>query len=97
MKTIVIYQIKNIHDCPYSFMSWESAKDKFNMNDYEEVAIFEYKKDLENDDLLERIYILGNNGSLQQEFKMHSISMSDIIEIDGKKYYTDTFGFAEVK
>ena len=97
MASIVIYQVEDIEKCDYAFRSWETAKDKFNMDDYKEVAMFEYKKDLETDELLERIFILGNNGTLQKDFIMHSISVSDIIEIDGKKYYTDSFGFQEVQ
>ena len=40
---------------------------------------------------------MGNDGTIQQVFRrMRSISVSDIIEIDGTKYYVDSFGFREI-
>ena len=31
------------------------------------------------------------------DFKGHSLSVSDIVELDGKCYYCDSFGFVELK
>ena len=31
------------------------------------------------------------------DFKGHSLSVSDIVELDGKFYYCDSFGFVELK
>lgn len=95
MKTVKIYQIKNTRECPYSFMSWDYAGGKFNMNDYNMVATIELDGD--DIDILNKVWDDGNNRTLQKDFKMRSVSMSDIIEIDGKKNYVDTFGFVEVR
>ena len=31
------------------------------------------------------------------DFKGHSLSVSDIVELDGKYYYCDSFGYVELK
>ena len=95
---IRIYQTSNRK---YSFMNYEFAKENgFDLKDYEMVAEF-YKEVYEPDfRILESIYDLGNRGFIQavcnNEF-MRSISVSDIIELDGRKYFVDSFGFKEVK
>ena len=95
---IRIYQIpfEKLHDVKYSFMNWEYARDKFNINDYELVAEWQGNVDRDScEEYLERIFSLGNNGTLQNlvNNKMRSISMSDVIEIDGIRWYCDTCGF----
>lgn len=97
MKEIIIYQTDNRD---YSFMPWEYAKEKFNMNDYQEVLYYTYDGDLENEDLLNKIFNDGNNGKLHNQFpdnRFRSLSVSDIVEIDGIKYYIDSFGFKELE
>lgn len=96
MRSIRIYQIKNVAECKYSFMSWDYAQDKCKMDDYEMVAEFEMDEK-EYPCLLDILWIKGNNGELQKIYKMRSISVSDIIEIDGAKHYVDRFGFKEVE
>ena len=96
-KNIKIYQTNNRD---YRFMNYEFAIDHgFKMSDYDVVAEF-YKEVYEPDwRVLESIFDLGNRGFIQavcnNEF-MRSISVSDVIEIDGKKYFVDSFGFKEV-
>ena len=80
MKEIIIYQTYNRD---YSFMPWEYAKEKFNINDYQEVLYFTYDGDLENEDLLNKIFNDGNNGKLHNQFpdnKFRSLSVSDIVD-----------------
>lgn len=95
MKKVNIYQIKEIGECKYAFMSWDYAKDYYNIEDYKLVASFDVNDDYFS--LLDYIWHIGNNGELQKKFIMRSVSMSDIIEVDGVKYYVDTFGFEEIK
>ena len=81
-------------------MPWEYAEEKFNMNDYQEVLYFTYDGDLENEDLLNKIFNDGNNGKLHNQFpdnRFRSLSVSDVIEVDGIKYYIDSFGFKELE
>ena len=97
MKEIIIYQTNNRD---YSFMPWEYAEEKFNMNDYQEVLYFTYDGELENEDLLNKIFNDGNNGKLHNQFpdnRFRSLSVSDIVEVDGIKYYIDRFGFKELE
>ena len=54
-----------------------------------------------SNDILEEVFTSGNIGGLRQrmaEFYDHarSISVSDIIELDGTKYYCNPCGFAKV-
>ena len=89
MRKVRVYQTSNRD---YVFMSWEWSQKYFNFNDYKLVAEF----DNDYDDL-EGIFQLGNNGKLKsQGFKMRSISVSDIIEIDGVKYFVNDIGFVEL-
>ena len=83
----------------YTFMSYDYAKDVIDMEDYQLVAKYtDFDEINEEDDykLLDTIYWLGNNGTLQQIWKMRSISISDIIEIGEVKYYVDSFGFKKI-
>lgn len=98
MKSVKIYQINATRECPYSFMSWDYAVDKFNMEDYRKVAEFDYPFSIDDNKILDEIWCLGNNGELQSRFPgMYSVSVSNIIEIDDHKYYVDSFGFKEVQ
>ena len=45
---------------------------------------------------LENIFIRFNHNH-PEGFKGHSLSVSDVVEIDGKYYYCDSFGFKEVE
>ena len=89
MREVKIYQTNNRD---YVFMNWEWSEKYFDINDYELVL----NVNLEVEDL-EEIFRLGNNGELKKyNYYMRSISVSDIIEVDGKKYFVDSFGFKEV-
>ena len=91
MKRVKVYQTDNYK---YRFMNWNWSEKYFNLNDYTLVAEFNAE---DNESDLEAIYRMGNDGTIQQVFrKMRSISVSDIIEIDGTKYYVDSFGFREI-
>lgn len=97
MKSVKIYQINATRECPYSFMSYDYAKSMLNMEDYRKVAEYEVPND-DDQDILNQVWNEGNDGTLQLRFPgMYSVSMSNIIEIDDKKYYVDTFGFKEVE
>ncbi len=94
MKKIKIFQA-NIN-CGYVFMDCEYAQDKLNIRDYKLVAEFDDDDNNEDITILNKLWNIGNDGTLQQTYRMRSISMSDILEIDCTKYYVDTFGFKEI-
>ena len=92
MKEIILYQLKD--GVSYRFMNYNYSKDLINMEDYEEVLYFT------SDSSLEEIFIQGNNGALHNAYpdvRFHSISVSDIIEVDGEKYFVDSFGFQKLE
>lgn len=92
-KDVTIYQCKA--QAGYCFMNYDFAKDKIKMGDYNKVADFRMK--IEDDDaVLETLFIEGNNGYLQEQYPMRSISVSDIIQIDKTKYFVDSFGFKKL-
>ena len=95
-----VYQIKNIGDCNYAFMGYDNAEGKINRDDYQLVVQGEEYKYDNVYTILENIFREGNNGNLQRTetllAPMRSISVSDVIGIDGKYYYIDSFGFKEI-
>lgn len=90
MEEVKIYQIKDFENCPYTFMSWRFAGKFFDINDYELV----YSYEDENPDLEEIFFKF--NMERPEDFTGHSLSVSDVVEVNGKKYYVDSFGFKEI-
>lgn len=71
---------------------------KVDLNNYNEV----YTDDLyssifsKNIDILEEIYQKFNVGQKPESYKGHSLSVSDIVVLDGVNYYVDSFGFIKL-
>ena len=71
---------------------------KVDLNNYNEV----YEDDLyssifsKNIDILEEIYQKFNIGQKPESYKGHSLSVSDIVVLDGVNYYVDSFGFIKL-
>lgn len=81
-------------------MRYTFAKEKgFNETDYEIVYEGKIKtNDIAPFDLrlaLEDLFYTFNMDR-PKDFKGHSMSVSDIVELNGKKYYCDSFGFKEI-
>lgn len=97
MKKVNIYQLKDGRTREYGFMTYKWAlAHGFNLDDYELVAEMYNDDEREDERILDRVWLFGNDGTYQKSFKMRSVSVSDIIEIDGTKYYVDSFGFKEI-
>lgn len=94
---IKIYQIKDVEKTMYAFREYDEKL--FSMDDYEEVLSETYSTHLDGENIFEIYHMLGNNGVLQSrtDKKMHSLSVSDIIEVDGTKYYIQNIGYKEIK
>ena len=89
MKNIKIYQTDNRD---YVFMNWEWSEKYFDINDYK--LVLEINLDVYD---CEEVFEKGNDGTLKKYNPyMRSISVSDVIELDGKKYFVDGWGFKEV-
>ena len=71
---------------------------KVDLNNYNKV----YGDDLyssifsKNIDILEEIYQKFNMGQKPESYKGHSLSVSDIVVLDGVNYYVDSFGFIKL-
>ncbi len=77
-----IYQV-DPKTCDYAFEWWDWAKDRFNFKDYKLVyeGEIEYKKDDGVNDILEKLFVMFNTCH-PADFKGHSLSISDIVELD---------------
>lgn len=98
----VIYQIKDIEACEYAFRDYDPKK--FNFKDYDKVYNHDISDELTDDktfdtELCEKLFEIFNINK-PADFKGHSLSVSDIIEInsDGhrKLYYCNSFGWKRI-
>ena len=90
-----IKQIKDVENCAYAFKHYEWAKNVIDLNDYE--VVYDGELDyLEMPNALEELFEIFNI-KRPEDFKGRSMSISDIVEIDGKNYYCDFVGWKELK
>lgn len=92
-----IYQVDSTkHE--YLFEPYRRVKDHFSIDNYKLVYEDDYNIELENIDMkyiLEDLYKIFNIAR-PKDFKGHSLSVSDVIEINENKYYCDSFGFVKL-
>ena len=95
MVTVSIYQIKDTSNCDYAFRDYEESADKINLADYDMVATIDLP---DSDSILDIVFMYGNTDKSKFNMikPMRSISVSDIIEYNGTKYYVDDTGFKEL-
>lgn len=90
-----LYQIKDWENNPYIFRGFNTAqKCRFSLNDYEVVYSGEVPDD-EVEKVLEDFFTLFNVYH-PQDFTGRSMSISDIVELEGEYYYTESFGFKKI-
>ena len=94
------YKILQLKDknC-YRFMDYDYAQEhNFSIDDYTIVYEDEYTNFKEHDEeyILEDLFMLFNVRR-PQDFQGYSLSVSDIIELDGVKYYCETCGWRKLK
>ena len=90
-----IKQIKDVENCAYAFKHYEWAKNVIDLNDYE--VVYEGELDYpEMPNALEELFEIFNV-KRPKDFERRSMSISDIVEIDGKNYYCDFVGWEELK
>ena len=68
---------------------------EFNIENYKQV--YDGNIDAEENviETLEKIYLMFNL-SKPNDFHGHSLSISDVVELDGEKYYVERFGWKKV-
>ena len=90
-----IKQIKDVENCAYAFKRYEWAKNVLDLDDYE--VVYEGELDCpEMPNALEELFEIFNN-KRPKDFERRSMSISDVVEIDGKNYYCDFVGWEELK
>lgn len=106
MKHFIIYQLpdnddkalRHIRFLPYSLIKKSGIILNYQM--YEPIYIGEINsiKTETNDiiELAEAIYVRFN-GDIPDNFKGHSLSVSDVIVIHGRAFYVDSIGFVELE
>ncbi len=90
-----IKQIKDVDNCEYAFKHYNWCKDQIDLDDYKVV----YEGELEYPEMLNALEELFEIFNIRrpEDFKGRSMSVSDIVEIDGKNYYCDAAGWVELK
>ena len=90
-----IKQIKDVENCAYAFKRYEWAKNVLDLDDYE--VVYEGELDYpEMPNALEELFEIFNVRR-PKDFERRSMSISDVVEIDGKNYYCDFVGWEELK
>lgn len=95
MLQYTIYQLPGTH--PALFLSYDYAKKNggVNMSDYQKVYSGEIPGNSENE-ILEKLYMIFNVNH-PEGFTGHSLSISDIVELEGKGFYfCDTIGWVKI-
>ena len=81
----------------YSFMGYDYAKAHgLSLDDYQTVYEGDDPCTTTIDAFLEGLFTKFNLHK-PEDFRGHSMSVSDIVEVDGKMYYCDSVGFTEMK
>ena len=101
---IMQYKIKQItqqtreeKDIRYFLLWYDSAVKKgFNLDDYTTVYEGETAYSDDVNETLENIFFVFNQ-SIPKDFYGHSLSVSDIIELDGVNSYVDSVGFVKLE
>lgn len=88
-------QIKDVENCSYVFSSFNFARQKgFSLYDYEVV----YEGVIEDYSLeytLEKLFEIFNTFP-PEGFEGRSMSVSDVVELEGVYYYCDHIGFKKI-
>lgn len=88
------------------YRDYDMIKDQFDLSLYSiiyEDKNFSHVNPLNNESfnediyqLLDHIFTIFNIGKKPENYKGHSLSVSDIVEIDGVMYYVDGIGFEKL-
>lgn len=97
-----ILQLKSTPELRNYMFTSMSLLEKLNLkvdpNNYNEVYVDDLYSSIfsKNIDILEEIYQKFNMGQKPESYKGHSLSVSDIVVLDGVNYYVDSFGFIKL-
>lgn len=94
-RNISIRQLKKVD---YLFFGYEYMKEHnfpIDLGNYRDAYTFSMESDKEDDDLLEDLYARFQF-TKPEGYKGHSVSVSDIISLDGVNYFVDRIGFVKL-
>ena len=92
-----ILQLKYEKHRAYGFMDYEWALEHgFSLDDYEKVYEGEIETGRYIEGTLDNIFTKFNIDR-PKDFKGHSLSVSDIVILNGEKFYCDSFGWKKLQ
>ena len=95
MLTMMTYKIYQLLPMYHTLLFENYDNTEFNIENYKQV--YDGNIDAEENviETLEKIYLMFNL-SKPNDFHGHSLSISDVVELDGEKYYVERFGWKKV-
>ena len=91
------YQIYQTDNRDYIFMGFQFAmKYGFKRADYEEKYAGEIESDAPIGAILDQVFIRHNRDDRPCGQTMRSLSISDVVVLEGKPYYCDSWGWSEI-
>lgn len=95
-----LWQVQRGRTRDFGFMSLEERAEVLQTEEIS-LSVYEvtYKGTVADDERINRSleYLFGKfNVNRPDDFKGYSMSVGDMVEINGKFYYTDSFGFKDV-
>lgn len=97
MKQVRIYNLNEENKTARSiyFMGYDFVKEN-NITLSLDLYNMVWEGEVEDDTTLDDLFRMLNVGTKPENFKGHSLSTSDMVEMDGKYYYCDSYGWEEV-
>ena len=93
MKTFTIFQLPVENNAVFMSLDFVTENDIMpTKEDYEEV----FSGEIADEASLDDIYTIFNIGRRSSEYKGRSLSTSDVVMMDGKYFYCDSFGWEQV-
>lgn len=89
-----IYQIVDVENCSYAFREFNATK--FNFDDYQCVASFQHEIDVKEENYNSVLDFVFSNTQKIHPSGMRSMSLSDVVEIEGNYYYCQGWGWKQI-
>lgn len=95
---ITIHQLKDIKNTSYAFYWWLEAEDEFDFNDYAPVYEYESISAEKDDNIFKTLNGVFTTFNLNhpKDFRGHSLSISDIVQVGNRYFYCDDAGWVEL-
>ena len=93
MRKVIIYQENN------PMFRIDPDKDYSKLEGYQKVYEHDYNvdKDFDDEEFLEILFEAFNRGNYPEDYKGHSMSVADIVDLDGRLWLCDSIGWTRIK